>query len=155
MSAESPAFRITLRVLELADIPSVCRLVAAAPGAAQWPTGVYGELVRPPNAAFVVAGCSGVLGFIAIRMVSDEAEILNLAVVESHRRRGLASELLRMAESRAKALGAVVLFLEVRESNLAAIRFYERRGFVRCGRREEYYREPEEAALVMKKKLSG
>jgi ribosomal-protein-alanine N-acetyltransferase len=154
MSRESPGTGITLRAFELADIPGVCELVAASPGAAQWPTSVYGEMVHPPNAAFVVAGGSGVLGFIAIRAVADDAEILNLAVVETHRRRGLASGLLRMAETRARALGAGALFLEVRESNLAAICLYVKHGFVRSGRRVGYYREPDEAALIMEKKLS-
>ena len=45
------------------------------------------------------------------------------------------------------------LFLEVRESNLGAIAFYERFGFSKIGRRKIYYRDPEEAAITMGKKL--
>jgi ribosomal-protein-alanine N-acetyltransferase len=87
-------------------------------------------------------------GFVLGRLVADEAEVLNLAVCEECRRQGegraLVEELLRrFAES-----GVSRVFLEVRESNLGAIDFYERMGFRQSGRREDYYREPQEAALV-------
>jgi ribosomal protein S18 acetylase RimI-like enzyme len=51
--------------------------------------------------------------------------------------------------------GVNKLFLEVRESNEAGIAFYEKMGFAKTGRRPGYYREPEEAALLMEKKLTG
>jgi ribosomal-protein-alanine N-acetyltransferase len=75
-----------------------------------------------------------------------ESEILNLAVDPGERRSGVARALLN--EALAGAPGA--WFLEVRASNAAAIRLYEQAGFERAGRRDGYYREPAEEALVMR-----
>ncbi len=47
------------------------------------------------------------------------------------------------------------LFLEVRESNKGGIAFYEKHGFLKTGRRAGYYHHPDEAAIVMEKKLTG
>jgi ribosomal-protein-alanine N-acetyltransferase len=83
----------------------------------------------------------------------DEGEILNLAVRGQSRRHGdgqaLVGELLNgFQRGRVRRV-----FLEVRESNSRAIRFYGELGFLRVGRREGYYRDPTEAALVLQKKL--
>jgi ribosomal-protein-alanine N-acetyltransferase len=54
-----------------------------------------------------------------------------------------------------RSLGKHGVYLEVRESNLGAIAFYERLGFSSNGRRNNYYRNPDEAAVCMKKILTG
>lgn len=76
-----------------------------------------------------------------------EREILNLAVAPAYRRTGIATALLRNELARGG-----VHFLEVRESNRAALGLYRKVGFVRAGRRADYYRSPAEAAIVMKMK---
>jgi ribosomal-protein-alanine N-acetyltransferase len=73
-----------------------------------------------------------------------EAEILNIAVAPSHRRNGIATALI-------DSLDAPEVFLEVRESNEPAQRLYSKLGFRTVGRREQYYDDPEEAALVMRR----
>jgi ribosomal-protein-alanine N-acetyltransferase len=83
--------------------------------------------------------------------VADEAELLNLAVREECRRQGEGRALLVELRRRFAESGVSRVFLEVRESNLGAIAFYERMGFRRSGRREGYYLEPQEAALVYEK----
>lgn len=77
----------------------------------------------------------------------SEREILNLAVAPVFRRMGIATALLRNELARGG-----VHFLEVRESNRAAQALYSKVGFVRAGRRAEYYCSPIEAAIVMKMK---
>ena len=86
---------------------------------------------------------------------AEEAEILNLAVVLAKRRKGEGGALLKAAMDEFQARHVSRVFLEVRESNEGGIAFYERHGFLKTGRRASYYRNPEEAAIVMEKKLTG
>jgi ribosomal-protein-alanine N-acetyltransferase len=87
--------------------------------------------------------------------VADEAEILNLAVRRQNQRRGEGHALLSAVLGQLHRRGVNKVFLEVRESNEAGISFYEKMGFAETGRRPGYYREPEEAAVLMEKKLTG
>jgi ribosomal-protein-alanine N-acetyltransferase len=90
----------------------------------------------------VVAYCAGWVIF-------DELHINNLAVQPAWRRRGVAGALLAFVLHDAAAEGASRATLEVRRSNEAARRLYERFGFGYAGVRKDYYREPVEDALVL------
>ena len=88
---------------------------------------------------------------VAMRGV-DEVHLLNIAVAPEHQGRGLASRLLEALCAWSRGLGAQWLWLEVRESNLQALRVYEHLGFRRVGLRKDYYpagRTHREAAVVM------
>lgn len=78
-------------------------------------------------------------GFILMRVVADEAEILTLAVRPSARGKGLGGELTSEGLARAQAMGAERAFLEVAEDNAAARTLYARLGFTEAGRRRAYY----------------
>lgn len=78
-------------------------------------------------------------GFILMRGVADEAEILTLAVRPSARRRGLGARLLAEGVGLAGARGADRVFLEVADDNAAAQALYRRAGFAETGRRPRYY----------------
>ena len=100
----------------------------------------------------------GVGGFILVRTVADEAEILTLAVRPADRRRGIAAGLVARGASVAAAQGASRLFLEVAEDNDAARGLYERAGFVEAGRRPRYYARADGSrtdALILTLNLSG
>ena len=91
-------------------------------------------------------------GFILIRVVADEAEILTLAVRPAVRRSGLGGRLVEAAVVRAAALGAARMFLEVAEDNVAARALYARAGFREAGRRRGYYARSDgsrEDALIL------
>jgi len=91
-------------------------------------------------------------GFILIRVVADEAEILTLAVRPAARRNGLGGRLVEAAVVRAAAHGAARMFLEVAEDNVAARALYARAGFVEAGRRRGYYARSDgsrEDALIL------
>ena len=91
-------------------------------------------------------------GFILIRVVADEAEILTLAVRPAARRSGLGGRLVEAAVVRAAALGAERMFLEVAEDNVAARALYARAGFHQAGRRRSYYARSDgsrEDALIL------
>lgn len=100
-----------------------------------------------------------VVGFIVSREVAPrqirsgqtehgEREILSLAVDPANRRQGIGRALVE-AELAAASKGTT-RFLEVRESNIAAISLYAAMGFSPAGRRPGYYHDPAEAAIVMR-----
>ena len=98
-----------------------------------------------------------IIGFSVSRMAADEAEILSIAVAETHRGRGLSNSLLLTHLGHLAGRGVRTVFLEVEENNPPARRLYERTGFAIVGRRERYYQqsggEPLNA-LLMRRDLS-
>jgi ribosomal-protein-alanine N-acetyltransferase len=97
---------------------------------------------------------SGIVGFLVARRVVNEIEILNFAVSPNTRGRGIGAMLLQDALSWGKTFGAVQAILEVRASNAAALRFYERHDFRTVGRRARYYNEPADDALLLAANLA-
>ena len=132
---------ISVRAASEADLGAIARIQAAAPTASQWePAGYLDYDCR-------VAGLDDrIAGFLVSRTTGLETEILNLAVAPEFRRRGVARAL--VSDLLARRSGE--FFLEVRESNQAAQRFYESCGFRVLGSRREYYHSPAETAVVMK-----
>jgi ribosomal-protein-alanine acetyltransferase len=94
-------------------------------------------------------------GLIIGRYAAGEGEILNLAVSIASRRQGQAKTLVERMLAAFCEHSVLKVFLEVRESNSAAITLYEKLGFRQVGRRSAYYREPPEAALVYRKLLDS
>lgn len=93
-------------------------------------------------------------GYIIMSSVLDEAELCSLAVAKPYRRQGLAGELIdRALAKRCKSGGIKKLFLEVRESNLAARALYTSLNFVEDGMRKYFYRNPTENAILMSKEV--
>ena len=82
-------------------------------------------------------------GFVILTLAADEGEIINLGVIPSARRKGLARELVAAAIAHARAEGATRMFLEVAEDNRAARALYAGAGFVQAGRRSGYYARPD------------
>jgi ribosomal-protein-alanine N-acetyltransferase len=113
-----------------------------------------GELKRPEVCFIYVLRTEGhpVAGFCAFWLVAEQAHINNLAVLPELRGRGLGTELLRAISDEARGLGASLLTLEVRESNVPARRLYERAGFYQDGVRKNYYTNPIEDALILSRK---
>ncbi len=90
-----------------------------------------------------------VAGYIATWIVVDEVHINNIAVLPEYRGRGYGSALLAHALAEAARVGAERATLEVRRSNDAARRLYERFGFRVAGVRRDYYSHPTEDALIL------
>jgi ribosomal-protein-alanine N-acetyltransferase len=128
-----------IRRAAAADLPAIREIQKASPDAAQWDPGGY---------EVHVADLDGrVIGFLVSRAVAaEEVEILNLAVAPGYRRRGVARELLRALLKDVRG----DVFLEVREANQAAQKFYQALGFQEVGRRNSYYENPPDHCIVMK-----
>jgi ribosomal-protein-alanine N-acetyltransferase len=95
------------------------------------------------------------LGYVVALVVADEGEIADLAVAPSARRRGIGGLLLDRVAAEAEKLEIRALYLEVRESNVAARALYQSRGFAPVGRRRGYYQSPTEDALLLRCDLAG
>lgn len=88
----------------------------------------------------------GIVAFCACWLIADELHINTLAVARAHRRRGIATRLVRHVLDATHARRAT---LEVRASNQAAIRLYEKLGFTATAVRKQYYRDPVEDGLIL------
>lgn len=105
--------------------------------------------------SFAVCGSDGSLvGYLSAAKALDELQIINVAVREDMRGRGIGSLLMRAADSFCLENSLVSISLEVRESNAAAIALYERCGYAPLGIRKNFYRSPTENAVVMVKNLT-
>jgi len=146
----------TIRAFHEADAAAAAEILKASPEAAQWTDWGFMELLGWRGVLALVSGHERkVWGFVFARQVEEEAEILNLAVILEKRRKGEGSALLKAAMDELQSRHVSRVFLEVRESNEGAIAFYEKHGFLKTRRRASYYRNPEEAAIVMENKLTG
>jgi ribosomal-protein-alanine N-acetyltransferase len=147
---------VVIRALLLADAVGVAKILEEAPEAANWSRQSLDELTNSPGGlAFVSEAGGEISGFLVGRQVGEEAEILNLGVARSRRRKGDGGALLKAALDEFVTRGVSRVFLEVRESNATGIAFYTKHGFAKTGLRPKYYRDPAEAAVLMEKKLGG
>jgi ribosomal-protein-alanine N-acetyltransferase len=110
---------------------------------------------NPMAASWVLEREGRLLGYASVWFRGDELKINNLVIDPAHRRSGLAGRLLRALLSRGRRTGCSKATLEVRPSNLAARRLYEKHGFEVTGRLSNYYRREGEDALVMERPLPG
>ena len=94
-----------------------------------------------------------VVGYVGSQTVIDETDMMNIAVHPDYRNRGVASALIVELTQQLRMRGSKGLMLEVRESNSAAISLYEKHGFLQVGCRRNYYRNPRENALILRKEL--
>ena len=137
-----------------ADIDAVAALEVVA-FADPWMRQAFEAALKERHARFRVARFpDGTLaGYLIAWFVFDEGEIANLAVVPTARRRGVARTLLEAIVAEATESRIVRLFLEVRESNVAARALYDSLGFAPIARRARYYRKPVEDAIVLRLEL--
>lgn len=95
------------------------------------------------------------IGYASIGLIIPDAEILNIAVDEKYRRQGIGEMLFDTLMNCAYKKEVSDLFLEVRESNEPALELYSKKGFNVLGRRKNYYKLPEEDAIMMHYKLAS
>ena len=92
-----------------------------------------------------------VAGYVGSQSVLGESDMMNVAVAPEYRRQGIAQALILELIRRLAQQGNHSLMLEVRASNAPAIALYEKLGFARVGSRPNYYRNPKEDALILRK----
>ena len=88
--------------------------------------------------------------YLAISLIEDEMEILNLAVHPDYRKQGMATSLLNRGFEVCRKKGIAKSFLDVKVSNSAAIELYKKFGYVQIGVRKKYYPDTKEDALLFR-----
>ena len=147
---------ITLRVASRDDLESILAVQRLSAEAGAWEAEDYVSALEDEGTVCLVAEgrvWDRLAGFLVARTVSDEMEVLNLAVAPDYRRRGIARRLLGEVLTRAQQQGVRQCWLEVRASNRAALDFYHALGFEESHRRCRYYRDPAEDAVVCQRLL--
>ena len=89
------------------------------------------------------------VGFIRFSPINPEAHILSISVIKKIQSKGVGTLLLRSMLDQCKAMNYKKIFLEVRTSNLQAINFYQKFGFIKDAIRDNYYTDNSEDALLM------
>ncbi|MBP3594211.1 MAG: ribosomal protein S18-alanine N-acetyltransferase [Lachnospiraceae bacterium] len=119
-----------------------------------WSLKAFTETVEKENFRYFVAEEEGeIIGYCGFLFVLDEAEIPNVCVKSSARKRGVGKQMMSVLMEEAKKLGMAVLYLEVRESNTPARALYKSLGFEENGIRKNFYEHPVEHAVLMSKTL--
>lgn len=146
----APSLPITISDMTLDDVDGV-QEVERSSFPVPWPSNAFRhELSQNRNARYVIAReGERIVGYGGIWLMVDEAHITTFAVHPEARRRGIGELLLLRIFDLASELNAQWLTLEVRASNLAAQRLYEKYGFKRAGVRRRYYSDNNEDALIM------
>ncbi len=145
--------RPLIRAIESPDVECVLAVQGSCPEAAQWVAEDYKRAANGDMSGWVAVEDPHLVGFLIARRIVSDIEILNLAVVADSRRRGIGASLLQRTFEWASEFRAENVILEVRESNLAALQFYNRHGFKSIARRARYYVNPADDALVLSKTL--
>ena len=140
---------IRYRFMTKADCPQVADLYQTC-FSHPWSLSAVEEMFSVEGYVSLVAEEEGrLIAYVGMKTAYDQADITNVAVEPSHRRQGIAHQLIRQLLQEADRQAIVSIFLEVRVSNQSAITLYRHAGFTECGRRKRYYDQPVEDALVM------
>ena len=140
---------IIVRKMQTEDLTEVCR-IEKENFSLPWSEKSFLESMERKDTVFLTALIGEeVAGYIGCYCIAGTGEITNVAVKSTHRRKGIGGMLLEKLYEEGAALKTCEFFLEVRESNEAAIALYSRQGFAKEGIRKNFYEKPIENAVIM------
>ena len=150
LASDAPQPVASLRTMREADLGAVHALEIRA-YEFPWTLGIFRDCLRADYPALVLQVDGRLGGYCLMSIAAGEAHILNVCTAPELHGRGLGRQLLHALLRVARARRVDRVFLEVRPSNIAAIRLYDAEGFNEIGRRPRYYpaRNGREDALVM------
>ena len=135
-------------------VPQIAALEAASFSAPWDEASIHAELDNPLALWLAAEDAEqNVLGYVGSQSCFEDADILNVCVAPEARRRGIAEALMLELERRLRPKGVEKITLEVRASNVPALRLYEKLGYTQVGLRNGYYEKPREDALILQKSL--
>jgi [ribosomal protein S18]-alanine N-acetyltransferase len=145
---------VIIRPMRAADVAEVVAIERAS-YQFPWSEGIFRDCLRVGYVCRVVSVERQVMGYGVMSVGAGEAHILNLCIAEEFRCRGGGKKILICLLERAHAAGMAEAFLEVRPSNVMAIRLYQSLGFEQVGTRRGYYQavNGREDAAVLKLSL--
>lgn len=143
---------IVYRKMRAEDVPFISRLEEET-FSMPWSAESFLQMIEKEDTAYFVAEEEGrILGGSGLLLIAGEGNITNVVVVPGERRRGVATGLLTYLMEEGDRAGLTAYTLEVRVSNEAAIRLYEKLGFAPEGIRPGFYEKPVEDAMIMWKR---
>ena len=150
---------VTIRTIRGEDLPELIEMERAAATAAHWKESNYEALLvndtAPVRKTLVAEQDGQPVGFVVAKVLAADWEIENIIVRSGFQRQGIGSLLLARLIQEAAASHAQQVLLEVRSRNLAAKSLYAKCGFSVAGGRRNYYRDPEDDAILYKLELPG
>jgi ribosomal-protein-alanine N-acetyltransferase len=155
--------QVKFELMQHIDLPQVIEIMSEV-NLGIWRIDDYKEeLGRNDSYLLTAKECQNVIGFIAVRFtladinnksICLEADIINIGVLKNHQGKGIGSSLLNKFLISARQLKIKTVWLEVRESNIKAQKFYRLNGFVQVQKRINFYTQPLEDALIMQVELA-
>ncbi len=143
-----------IREMEWEDVSKVAELEKSI-FSVPWSEKSFRDSFASQDTIYLVEVLDGeIAGYCGIWVSYDTADLCNMAVAHSHRRKGIAKRLLQEISSFAEKRKVERILLEVRGSNFGAINLYQKSGFRQIGIRKGYYHAPEEDAILMECYLS-
>ena len=142
---------IEIRTMEPQDVPQIAELEKVCFSDPWSEKSIISELDNPLSCWLVAVSGEQVVGYVGSQTVLDGSDMMNIAVSPDFRRKGIAESLIEALISFLRERGSRCLILEVRASNVPAIALYGKLGFLEIGRRRNYYRNPKEDALILRK----
>ncbi|MDH4273607.1 MAG: ribosomal protein S18-alanine N-acetyltransferase [Gammaproteobacteria bacterium] len=146
------------RQMTTADLPNVMEIEELC-HAFPWTAGIFSDCLRVGYHCWVIHRAGEIWGYGVMSTGADEAHVLNVSVHPTVRRQGAGEAMMQVFTLQAQEKGAHSLFLEVRPSNIGAMRMYEKLGYNEIGRRKNYYPAPgngrEDAILYAKDIITG
>lgn len=154
MNPETAVSHTLLRRLNEDDLDRIIEIETAS-YPYPWTRGIFADCLRVGYDCWGLQESKLLIGYCIQTQAAGENHLLNLCVAPGWQSRGFGTLLLNHAVRLARMQNCFCIFLEVRPSNPAGLRLYERNGFVMVGERPDYYRSDEgkENAIVMKKEL--
>ncbi len=150
------AEEIRIRPMTEADVGEVFGIERAS-YQFPWSEGIFRDCLRVGYVCRVITLAGRIIGYGVMSVGAGEAHVLNLCIGEPHRCHGLGRRMLGYLLERGRAAGMSEAFLEVRPSNIPAIRLYQSVGFEQVGMRRGYYQAVggREDAAVLRLVLLG
>ena len=142
---------MTFTQMRKAHVPQIAQLERLCFSDPWSENSIASELDNDLSLWIVALNDDMVVGYIGSQTVCGETDVMNIAVHLDWRRRGIAQILIEQLILGLQERGSECLTLEVRASNVPAIRLYDKLGFTQIGRRPNYYRNPKEDALILRK----
>lgn len=142
---------MNIRQMEIGDLDQVMEIETESFSVPWTLNGFFTFLIRDDTLFLVAVENERIEGYAGIVMAPPEGDITNVAVRSSARGKGTGKALVRNMIEEVRKLGVSDIFLEVRKSNKIAIDLYKSHGFTEISVRKDYYEEPKEDAVIMKR----
>ncbi|MEG1848795.1 MAG: ribosomal protein S18-alanine N-acetyltransferase [Lachnospiraceae bacterium] len=140
---------IVIRDMKCEDVARVAQIEEET-FSMPWCQNAFLEMLANEHAHYLVAEEDGlIVGICGLRDILGEGDVTNVAVISSHRNRGIGYTMLVQLLKTGQRYGVTAVTLEVRQSNVAAIHLYEKLGFKIEGIRKNFYSDPQEHAAIM------